>query len=72
MLARENNSEKQLVSLELIKQKIGRMKAKTFASESLMYRAGQDIEDRGNQISLTKGEQEVVSKNETKNITLTN
>ena len=55
-----------------IKQKIGRMKAKTFASESLMYRAGQDIEDRGNQISLTKGEQEVVSKNETKNITLTN
>jgi alkylation response protein AidB-like acyl-CoA dehydrogenase len=33
-----------------IKQKIGRMKAKTFASESLMYRAGQDIEDRGNQL----------------------
>ena len=32
-----------------IKQKVGRMKAKTFASESLMYRAGQDIEDRGNQ-----------------------
>lgn len=30
-----------------IKQKVGRMKAKTFASESLMYRAGQDIEDRG-------------------------
>ena len=32
-----------------IKQKVGRMKSKTFASESLMYRAGQDIEDRGNQ-----------------------
>ena len=30
-----------------IKQKIARMKAKTFASESLMYRAGQDIENRG-------------------------
>ena len=55
-----------------IKQKVARMKAKTFASESLMYRAGQDIEDRGNSVSLVKGEQEVVSKNETKNITLTN
>ena len=33
-----------------IKQKVARMKAKTFASESLMYRAGQDIEDRGNQL----------------------
>ena len=32
-----------------IKQKVARMKAKTFVSESLMYRAGQDIEDRGNQ-----------------------
>ena len=32
-----------------IKQKVARMKSKTFASESLMYRAGQDIEDRGNQ-----------------------
>ena len=32
-----------------IKQKVAKMKAKTFASESLMYRAGQDIEDRGNQ-----------------------
>ena len=31
-----------------IKQKVARMKSKTFASESLMYRAGQDIEDRGN------------------------
>jgi alkylation response protein AidB-like acyl-CoA dehydrogenase len=33
-----------------IKQKVARMKSKTFASESLMYRAGQDIEDRGNQL----------------------
>lgn len=33
-----------------IQQKVARMKAKTFASESLMYRAGQDIEDRGNDI----------------------
>ena len=33
-----------------IQQKVSRMKAKTFASESLMYRAGQDIEDRGNDI----------------------
>jgi alkylation response protein AidB-like acyl-CoA dehydrogenase len=32
-----------------IKQKVARMKSKTYASESLMYRAGQDIEDRGNQ-----------------------
>ena len=32
-----------------IKQKVAKMKAKTYASESLMYRAGQDIEDRGNQ-----------------------
>ena len=31
-----------------IQQKVSRMKAKVFASESLMYRAGQDIEDRGN------------------------
>jgi alkylation response protein AidB-like acyl-CoA dehydrogenase len=30
-----------------IQQKIARMKSKTFASESLMYRAGQDIENRG-------------------------
>jgi len=33
-----------------IQQKVSRMKAKVFASESLMYRAGQDIEDRGNDI----------------------
>ena len=33
-------------------QKVARMKAKTFASESLMYRAGQDIEDRGNEIHI--------------------
>ena len=33
-----------------IQQKVARMKAKVFASESLMYRAGQDIEDRGNDI----------------------
>ena len=43
-----------------IKQKVARMKAKTFASESLMYRAGQDIENRGNDmyinIKALKGE----------------
>ena len=37
-----------------IKQKVARMKSKTFASESLMYRAGQDIENRGNQLVFDK------------------
>ena len=33
-----------------IKQKLARMEAKTFASESLMYRAGQEIEDRSKDV----------------------
>ena len=33
-----------------IKQKLARMEAKTFASESLMYRAGQEIEDRSEDV----------------------
>ena len=35
-----------------IKQKLARMLAKTFASESLMYRAGQDIENRGKEVGI--------------------
>ena len=35
-----------------IQQKIARMKTKTFASESLMYRAGQDIENRSKETQL--------------------
>lgn len=35
-----------------IKQKLARMVARTFASESLMYRAGQDIENRSKEVGV--------------------
>lgn len=41
-----------------IREKIATMMAKTFASESLMYRAGQEIENRSNDIGTVKATEE--------------
>ena len=41
-----------------IREKIATMMSKTFASESLMYRAGQEIENRSNNIGTVKATEE--------------
>ena len=41
-----------------IREKVSKMMSKTYVSESLMYRAGQDIEERGKDIGTVKATSE--------------